>query len=333
MGKKSSSTKIPASVGEAMKQQAAVAQQQQDWMENEMFPWLQEQANISNENAEKDREFNQANAEWWQNYAQENADKLNEKADWYFDRFQNTYAPIEDSLIKDMERYNDGVEAERQAGYAIGDIASSFATQRRSNAMRAQAYGINPTSGAYQAQQRAMDLQQASLSAAAANQARNAAQQLGWQKKLQVAGLGDKYIGAVTTDFAVMYLPSESVYAEVVRDTNLMDRLRRDCSVVPCGPSTMAALLNSLKMGFTTMKLQKSSKEIAQAFGDFKKQFEKFTGLVETARKQNQTVGGTLEQIADRTGKVMKKINKIANENPEVGEEEGGTALPGGDAE
>jgi hypothetical protein len=196
MGKKSSSTKIPASVGEAMKQQAAVAQQQQDWMENEMFPWLQEQANISNENAEKDREFNQANAEWWQNYAQENADKLNEKADWYFDRFQNTYAPIEDSLIKDMERYNDGVEAERQAGYAIGDIASSFATQRRSNAMRAQAYGINPTSGAYQAQQRAMDLQQASLSAAAANQARNAAQQLGWQKKLQVAGLGDKYIGA-----------------------------------------------------------------------------------------------------------------------------------------
>ena len=196
MGKKSSSTKIPASVGEAMKQQAAVAQQQQDWMENEMFPWLQEQANISNENAEKDREFNQANAEWWQNYAQENADKLNEKADWYFDRFQNTYAPIEDSLIKDMERYNDGVEAERQAGYAIGDIASSFATQRRSNAMRAQAYGINPTSGAYQAQQRVMDLQQASLSAAAANQARNAAQQLGWQKKLQVAGLGDKYIGA-----------------------------------------------------------------------------------------------------------------------------------------
>lgn len=196
MGKKSSKVRIPAEVGQAMKQQAAVAQQQQDWMENEMFPWLQEQANISNENAEKDREFNQANAEWWQNYAQENADKLNEKADWYFDRFQNTYAPIEDSLIKDMERYNDGVEAERQAGYAIGDIASSFATQRRSNAMRAQAYGINPTSGAYQAQQRAMDLQQASLSAAAANQARNAAQQLGWQKKLQVAGLGDKYIGA-----------------------------------------------------------------------------------------------------------------------------------------
>ena len=147
----------------------------------------------------------------------------------------------------------------------------------------------------------------------------------------QGRSIRDKYIGASTTDFAVMYLPSESVYAEVVRDTNLMDRLRRDCSVVPCGPSTMAALLNSLKMGFTTMKLQKSSKEIAKAFGDFKKQFETFSGLVDKAQKQNETVGGTLEQIADRTGKVMKKINKIANENPEVGE--GGTALPGGDEE
>ena len=196
MGKKSSSTKIPASVGEAMKKQAEVAERQQEWMENEMFPFLQEQAQIANDNADKDREFNQANAEWWQNYAKENSDKLNEKADWYFDRFQNTYKPIEDSLIKDMERYNDGVEAERQAGYAIGDVASAFATQRRANNMRAQAYGINPTSGAYQAQQRAMDLQQASLSAAAANQARNAAQQLGWNKKMQVAGLGDKYIGA-----------------------------------------------------------------------------------------------------------------------------------------
>ena len=157
---------------------------------------VQEQADISNANAQADREFNQANAEWWQNYAQTNADKLNEKADWYFDRFKNEFAPIEDSLIKDLERYNEGAEAERQAGYAIGDIASAFASQRRSNNMRAQAYGINPTSGAYQAQQRAMDLQQASLSAAAANQARNAAQQLGWNKKLQVAGLGDKYIGA-----------------------------------------------------------------------------------------------------------------------------------------
>ena len=148
----------------------------------------------------------------------------------------------------------------------------------------------------------------------------------------QGRSIRDKYIGSATTDFAVMYLPSESVYAEVVRDTALMDRLRHDCGVVPCGPSTMAALLNSLKMGFTTMKLQKSGKEIVKAFSDFKKQFETFSKLVANAQRQNETVGGTLEQIADRTGKVMKKINKIAYENPEMGEE-GGSALPGGGEE
>ena len=149
----------------------------------------------------------------------------------------------------------------------------------------------------------------------------------------QGRSIRDKYIGASTTDFAVMYLPSESVYAEVVRDEELMGKLRRDCNVVPCGPSTMAALLNSLKMGFTTMKLQKSSKEIAKAFQDFKKQFEFFSGMVEKAQRQNETVGGTLGQIADRTGKVMKKINKITDENPEVGEEGGVEQLPGGDEE
>ncbi len=149
----------------------------------------------------------------------------------------------------------------------------------------------------------------------------------------QGKSIRDKYIAAGTTDFAVMYLPSESVYAEVVRDEGLINKLRRDYNVVPCGPSTMAALLNSLKLGFTTMKLQKSSKEIAKAFQDFKKQFNGFSQLVERAQQQNDKVSGTLYDIADKTGKVMKKINKIANENPEVGEEDGAQQLPGGDEE
>ena len=149
----------------------------------------------------------------------------------------------------------------------------------------------------------------------------------------QGKSIRDKYLAAGTTDFAVMYLPSESVYVEVVRDEGLINKLRRDYNVVPCGPSTMAALLNSLKLGFTTMKLQKSSKEIAKAFQDFKKQFNGFSQLVERAQQQNDKVSGTLYDIADKTGKVMKKINKIANENPEVGEEDGAQQLPGGDEE
>ena len=196
MGKKSSSTKLPPEYGEALKKQAEVAERQQEWYENVMYPWLKEQTEIANQNADKDREWNKQNAEWWQNYAKENTDRANAKADEYYDRFKNEFQPIEDKLIADAAKYDEGVEAERQAGYAIGDIASSFASQRRASNMRAQAYGVNPTSGAYQAQQRQMDLQQASLSAAAANQARNAAQQLGWDKKMQLANLGGKYIGA-----------------------------------------------------------------------------------------------------------------------------------------
>ena len=196
MGKKSSSTKLPPEYGQALKKQAEVAERQQEWYENVMYPWLKEQTEIANQNADKDREWNKQNAEWWQNYAKENTDRANAKADEYYDRFKNEFQPIEDKLIADAAKYDEGVEAERQAGYAIGDIASSFASQRRASNMRAQAYGVNPTSGAYQAQQRQMDLQQASLSAAAANQARNAAQQLGWDKKMQLANLGGKYIGA-----------------------------------------------------------------------------------------------------------------------------------------
>ena len=149
----------------------------------------------------------------------------------------------------------------------------------------------------------------------------------------QGRSIRDKYIGASTTDFAVMYLPSESVYAEVVRDEELMGKLRRDCNVVPCGPSTMAALLNSLKMGFTTMKLQKSSNEIVKAFQTFKKSFEKFIELTEKAKKDNKKVEETLDDITNRSEKVMKKINKITDENPEVGEEGGVEQLPGGDEE
>lgn len=197
MGKKSSSsTSLPPEYGEAMKKQAEVAERQQVWYETEMYPWLKEQTEISNKNADADRAFNQANAKWWQDYAKTQSDKQNAIADTYYDRWKNTYVPVENELLADVAKYKDGVEAERQAGYAIGDLASQFATQRQANKMRAEAYGLNPTSGAYQAQQNAMAIQQAGMQAAAANQARNAAQQLGWNKKMQLAQLGQGYIGA-----------------------------------------------------------------------------------------------------------------------------------------
>lgn len=196
MGKKSSSSSLPPEYYKALEKQNELAAQQQEWFENEMYPWLQEQTDIANKNAELDREWNKENAEWWQNYAKDQTDRQNAIADEYYNRQKEKFQPVEDQLLADAAKYKDGVEAERQAGYAIGDIASSMATQRQANNMRAQAYGINPSSGAYQSQQNAMAIQQAAMQAAAANQARNAAQELGWNKNMQLAQLGQSYVGA-----------------------------------------------------------------------------------------------------------------------------------------
>ena len=195
MGKKSSDSP-PPEYYEALEKQNQLAEQQQQWFENEMYPWLKEQADISNQNAVADREWNKENAEWWQNYAKDQTDRQNAIADEYYNRFKEKYQPVEDTLLKQYGNYKDGVEAERQAGYAIGDVASSFATQRAANKMRAEAYGLNPTSGAYQSQQNALMTNQAALQAAAANQARATAQELGWNKGLQLAQLGHNYINA-----------------------------------------------------------------------------------------------------------------------------------------
>lgn len=201
MGKKSSSS-APAMdprVGMAMEKQADIMEQQQNWYENEIYPWMQQQANIQNQNAEEDRKLAQQNYQYWQDFAQKQYDKQSAISDYFMDRYKNNIVPIEDSLIADARRYNTSAEAERQAQLAIGDYATSFAAQNQANNMRMQSYGINPTSGAYQAQNRASMINQAAVQAAAANQARAAAEALGWQKKAAVSSLGQQYVGNANT--------------------------------------------------------------------------------------------------------------------------------------
>ena len=197
MGKKSASAApaVDPSVGIAMQKQADIAERQQEWFETEMMPWLKDQTNIANAAAQQDREFNQANTQWWQNFAQTQVDRQNARADEYYNRWKQTYLPIEDALVAEANKYSTSAEAERQAQAAIGDYASAFAQQRQAQRMQMQAYGINPTAGAYQAQNNALNLNQYALQAAAANQARQAAVELGWQKKTQLAALGQQYIG------------------------------------------------------------------------------------------------------------------------------------------
>lgn len=197
MGKKSASSSpaVDPSVGEAQKKMAAVAERQQAWYENEMYPWLLKQTAKQNEWSEQDRRLAEQNTQFWQDYTTAQTNRLNAMSDEYYNRWKTKYAPIEDALLADAKNYNTSAEAERQAQAAIGDYRTAYAQQRQTQNMAMQQYGINPTAGIYQAQNRAMDLNQAAIQAAAANQARSAARELGWNKQMQVAALGQQYIG------------------------------------------------------------------------------------------------------------------------------------------
>lgn len=202
MGKKSGDKvtyEADPRVGAAMEKEAALAESQQKWYENEIYPWMKEQTQKQNQYSEEDRALAKQNQEFWQNYAQSQADKYNAYADEYHDRWKNDFRPTEDALIKEANKYNTDAESERQAGLAMGDYASAFEQQRNQQNMQLQQYGINPTSGMYASANRAMNLQQAGMKAYAANQARSAAQELGWNKKMQVAQLGQNYINATNS--------------------------------------------------------------------------------------------------------------------------------------
>lgn len=133
----------------------------------------------------------------------------------------------------------------------------------------------------------------------------------------QGRSIRDKYINVpLTTDFAIMYLPSEGLYAEVIRSSATVDKLRQDCKVTVSGPSTMTALLNSLQMGFRTLKIQKNSKEVQDAFARFGRDFSKFTQLIDKAQEQNKKVYDTLDDARDRNKKIQEKLDKINRNNP-----------------
>ena len=105
--------------------------------------------------------------------------------------------------------------------------------------------------------------------------------------KDEAASIRDYYIRPPkTTDFAIMYLPIEGLYAEVIRRTGLADELQNKYRVIVAGPTTLAALLNSLQMGFKTLAIEKHSKEIQKLFGAFKGQFIRFTDLLAKTQKQ-----------------------------------------------
>jgi DNA recombination protein RmuC len=126
--------------------------------------------------------------------------------------------------------------------------------------------------------------------------------------KKMAKDIRDKYIDPPnTTDFAIMFLPFEGIYAEVVRKASLLDILQREYKVIVTGPTTLAAILNSLQMGFRTLALQQRSSEVWKILGAVKTEFIKFGGLMEKAQK-NLHLAST--QIDDLMGKRTRAINR-----------------------
>jgi DNA recombination protein RmuC len=136
------------------------------------------------------------------------------------------------------------------------------------------------------------------------------------QLKARVKGFArdirDKYIRPPqTTEFAVMFLPTEGLYAEIVK-LNMMETLQREFRVSVAGPSTMAALLNSLQMGFKTVAIQKRSGEVWKVLGAVKTEFETFEEVLQKAQKQLDRVHGDLDSlIGTRTRKIRRTLLSV----------------------
>ncbi|RYY41034.1 MAG: DNA recombination protein RmuC [Chitinophagaceae bacterium] len=118
----------------------------------------------------------------------------------------------------------------------------------------------------------------------------------------------EKYIDAPnTTNFGILFLPFEGLFAEVVRKASLLEELQRDCHVVVTGPTTLAVILNSLQMGFRTLAIQQRSSEVWQVLGAVKKEFNQFGALLDKAQTHIQT---GLNQLDDVVGKRTRAIQR-----------------------
>jgi DNA recombination protein RmuC len=137
--------------------------------------------------------------------------------------------------------------------------------------------------------------------------------------------ISEKYIDPPnTTDFAIMFLPFESIYAEVIRNSSLVDELHRDYKITVAGPTNLAAILNSLQMGFRSLAIQKRSSEVWKVLGEVKAEFEKFGGLLERAQNHIRRGLNDLDDIQGvRTRAINRKLRDVDSLPVSVEEKDG----------
>jgi DNA recombination protein RmuC len=160
-----------------------------------------------------------------------------------------------------------------------------------------------------------------------------AVRQLDARSRQEARDIRDKYIAPPdTTDFAILYLPTEGLYAEVLRRPGLADFLQRECRVVVAGPTTLAALLNSLQMGFRTLAIQKRSSEVWKLLAAVKKKFEGFGETFSRVQKKIQEADKALDDARSDTEIIGKRLRLV--ESADEAAVRDALALPAGsDAE
>jgi DNA recombination protein RmuC len=164
--------------------------------------------------------------------------------------------------------------------------------------------------------------------AADAVAAETAARQLGLRIRDEARAIRAKYISPpATTDFAILFLPTEGLYAEVARRPGLLDEMQRESRVVVAGPTTLAAILSSLQMGFRTLAVEQRSSEVWQLLGAVKTEFGRFGDLLAKTRDHLERATTTLGTATTRTRRIERTLRAVES----LPEGQARAMLPGDD--
>jgi len=152
--------------------------------------------------------------------------------------------------------------------------------------------------------------------------------------KLEAKKIFSKYVSPPhTTDFAVLYLPTEGLFAEVIRRPGLVEAVQNDCRVMITGPANLAAMLSSLQMGFKTLAIEKRSSEVWGVLGSVKTEFAKFGEIVDSAKKSIDAAAKKFDDVGVRTRAIQRKLRDVQELPAPTASTAAGTALPGAAAQ
>ena len=137
--------------------------------------------------------------------------------------------------------------------------------------------------------------------------------------KLEAKKIYEKYVAPpTTTDFAIMYIPTEGMFSEIMRMSGLVEEIQNKYKVIICSPTTICALLSSLQMGFKTLYIEKRSSEIFNLLESFKTEFVNFTDLINKTQKKILEASDTLESASKRSNKIQKQLISVTSDINEL---------------